>query len=276
MADGIYLSVMFRTRSGIAALIITCCLSIVSYASLLAFAPTGRPPARIRSAALPPYTLWAWERLDDLRTINTKRFGVAYLLETIQLAGGLSVIQRKQPLLLPPDAALIAVVRIEAPAGRSDLSDSTLPTKVAEIIATARQIRPASVIQVDFDARQSQREFYRKVLVDLRRRLPEEVPISITALASWCAGDDWISGLPVDEAVPMFFRMGPDHFPSDRPGWSYPIREPLCAGAAGLSTDEAWPRIDLQDRLYFFHPRPWNPVAIQNLELEVRNGRDPS
>jgi len=168
------------------------------------------------------------------------------------------------------------VVRIEAPAGRSDLSDPTLSTKVAEIIATARQTRSASVIQVDFDARQSQREFYRKVLVDLRRRLPEEVPISITALASWCAGDDWISGLPVDEAVPMFFRMGPDHFPSDRPGWSYPIREPLCTGAAGLSTDEAWPRVDHQKRLYFFHPRPWNPVAIQNLEHEISDGWDPS
>ncbi len=30
----------------------------------------------------------------------------------------------------------------------------------------------------------------------------------MTALASWCAGDDWLRDLPVDEAVPMLFRMG--------------------------------------------------------------------
>jgi hypothetical protein len=34
--------------------------------------------------------------------------------------------------------------------------------------------------------------------------------ISITALASWCEGTkSWLTGLPVDEIVPMAFSMGP-------------------------------------------------------------------
>jgi hypothetical protein len=37
-------------------------------------------------------------------------------------------------------------------------------------------------------------------------------PCLFTALASWCEADGWISGLPVAEAVPMLFRMGPDHY----------------------------------------------------------------
>ena len=32
----------------------------------------------------------------------------------------------------------------------------------------------------------------------------------MTALASWCLSDRWISDLPVDEAVPMLFQMGPE------------------------------------------------------------------
>ena len=33
----------------------------------------------------------------------------------------------------------------------------------------------------------------------------------MTALASFCVGDRWLDGLPVDEVVPMIFRMGTDN-----------------------------------------------------------------
>jgi len=95
------------------------------------------------------------------------------------------------------------------------------------------------------------------------------MPLSITALTSWCAYDDWISSLPVDEAVPMFFRMGPDHPPSDTPGWDYPIREPLCKKSAGVSSDEAWPKLDPGTRLYIFHRGPWNNILQANIERHL-------
>ena len=255
---------------------IAVCLSLLSATALLVAPLPRESPGRFRLATFPKDTLWAWERPDDLRGIDRARFAVAYLAATIRLAGGLSVDGRRQPLLVPPGTVLISVVRIEAPAGSSDLGDPELPRKVAEIIAAARRLRNASAVQVDFDARRSQRAFYHNVLMDLRRRLPDSVPISVTALASWCAGDDWISKLPIEEAVPMYFRMGPDHPPAKHPGWSYPIREPLCGGAAGISTDEAWPRIDFRNRLYVFHPRSWNRVALENLVREMSHDQDPS
>jgi hypothetical protein len=144
-----------------------------------------------------------------------------------------------------------------------------LAEKLAGIIANSLTRRAADAIQVDFDARLSQRPFYSLVLTALRRQLPVHVPLSITALASWCAYDDWIGDLPVDEAVPMYFRMGPDHPATDSPGWSYPVREPLCRGRAGVSMDEAWPKLGTGTRLYVFHRGAWNPIALSNLERHL-------
>jgi hypothetical protein len=213
----------------------------------------------------PPVTLWAWERPEDLRGLDPKRFGVAYLDKTILISDHVEVIPRRQPLAVDPAAKVIAVVRIEARAGDADLGDPDLPAKLSEIIARPAN-RRVSAMQIDFDARQSQRRFYTKLLQEMRLKLPANMPLSITALASWCAYDNWIGALPVDEAVPMFFRMGPEHPPSSTPGWDYPVREPLCRGVAGVSTDEAWPKLKSGTRLYVFHPRAWNKVALNNLE----------
>lgn len=76
-----------------------------------------------------------------------------------------------------------------------------LENRVASVILTSAE--PGAVaLQVDFDARASQHTFYARLLRDLRRQMPPSLPLSITALASWCSYDDWIRGLPVDEAVP--------------------------------------------------------------------------
>jgi hypothetical protein len=164
---------------------------------------------------------------------------------------------------------LIAVTRIEAHPGSAKLDDPATARKLAELIVGSVRCRNASAVQVDFDARQSQRQFYAILLKDLRQRLPEGMPLSITALTSWCAYDDWIAGLPVDEVVPMFFRMGPDHPPSETPGWEYPIREPLCKTSAGVSSDEAWPKLDPGTKLYVFHRGPWNHVVQANIERHL-------
>jgi hypothetical protein len=120
-------------------------------------------------------------------------------------------------------------------------------------------VRPGiEALQVDFDAKKSQRGFYRDLLEDLRRRMPPSLPLSITALASWCSYDDWIADLPVDEAVPMLFRMEPDrrHARPDLP--QFRIREPLCTGSVGISTHEAWPDDIAGKRIYVFADRGWH------------------
>jgi len=244
-------------------------LGRIALAALIAIPVSADHSRRTGFDGYPRTTLWAWETPSSFLDIDPQRFAVAYLDQTIFVEDGIHVILRRQPLAIAPHTRLIAVSRIEAHPGVADLSDPALPEKLAGIIADSLTRRGADAIQVDFDARQSQRNFYSSVLTALRRQLPAQVPLSITALASWCAYDDWIGDLPVDEVVPMYFRMGPDHPASETPGWKYPVREPLCRTRAGVSTDEAWPTLEAGSRLYVFHRGSWNAVALSNLEREL-------
>jgi hypothetical protein len=212
--------------------------------------------------SLPPVILWAWERPERLDFIDTEKVGVAYLAKTITLRGDRVVVRpRLQPLQLPEDTKLIAVVRIE-----SDREDRpTLTT--GQIEQTAREVVNVSAkspIQIDFDATLSERQFYRELIRKVRDDLPASIPLSITALASWCAGDDWISDLPVDEAVPMLFRLGVEERNFQRrleSGEGFESR--ICRNSAGVSTDEPV-KAPAVDRLYIFSPTPWSEQSFRH------------
>lgn len=228
-----------------------------------------------RVLALSNFVLWAWERPEDLRFANPREVGVAFLAQTIFIsdratAPGFSVRSRLQPLRFAEGAQLIAVTRIEA--RDATFIDAQIRAQkasaVALSIANTAAMPDVVAVQVDFDAVESQREFYRGLLEELRRRLPENVPISITALASWCSDDDWLEALPVDEAVPMLFRMGADGKNIRRRITSgEEFRARACRGSLGVSTDEKFldlRRVDRsRHRVYSFDPRPWNAAAFQ-------------
>jgi hypothetical protein len=92
----------------------------------------------------------------------------------------MSVVPRRQSYLYPAGTRRIAVVRIEAP---GTIAEGLEPSAADAILAVAGD--PAiAALQIDFDARRSQREFYTGLLRDLRRRMPPNLPLSITALAS--------------------------------------------------------------------------------------------
>ena len=215
---------------------------------------------------LPPVVLWAWERPEDLSFIDTKNVGVAFLAKTIYLRGDKVVVRpRLQPLKLPPGAKLIAVVRIEADhridADRNDVA-SFSSSQLERVSREIRNLPDQSQIQIDFDATLSERNFYRSLLTELRRQLPTSTKLSITALASWCAGDDWLRDLPVDEAVPMLFRMGVEKSVFQRRLESgQPFESSLCRTTAGVSVDEPVnaPRVD---RIYIFNPEPWTEESF--------------
>lgn len=218
--------------------------------------PTLRTSLSPRMQLLPRITFWAWERPEDLRAINPATTAIAYLDQTILLTPAVVSQPRRQPLTYPSHATLIAVVRIEAPPG-AVLNDSQRKQAIRLLLNSAQQPGIAA-LQVDFDATRSQRAFYADLLTGLRRQIPANLPLSITALASWCSYDDWIANLPVDEAVPMFFRMEPDRrrAPADSP-W-FRIREPLCIGSVGISTHETWPDSLSGKRIYVFADYGWH------------------
>jgi len=89
--------------------------------------------------------------------------------------------------------------------------DAAEADEVARAVSEAAAGNAVAAVQVDFDARQSQREWYAGVLRrSVRAEMPAQMPLSMTALASWCSYDGaWLRSLPVDEAVPMLFRMEP-------------------------------------------------------------------
>jgi len=223
-----------------------------------------------RPGKLPAVMLWAWERPEDLSSIDPHRAGVAFLARSVSpRRDGVYVSPRLQPLQLAPGTRLEAVVRVEAAANAS-LSPKQLE-ETARAIAEAAQAPGLSGLQIDFDATRSQRDFYRALIGDVRREIRPALSLSITALASWCLGDDWLRGLPIDDAVPMLFRMSAGtreiaaHIESGAD-----FRESVCRQSLGVATDEPLANLPAGRRLYIFSPRAWTPGAAQLATQMVR------
>ena len=226
---------------------------------------------RVDENNFPRVILWAWERPEDLQFIDPQRVAVAFLAQTLRLKGNDVVYSpRHQPLKLAPSTKLIAVTRIESQKTtreRPGLTDSQR-RELVERVKKTLELPNVSGVQIDFDAVTSEREFYRQLLADLRAVLPDTIPISMTALASFCVGDRWLSDLPVDEAVPMVFAMGRD---SDgiknylKNGSDF--KDGLCRRSYGVALDEpVTTAFEKQRRVYIFNSRPWvqSDLAVLN------------
>lgn len=230
-----------------------------------------RSATAARLDQLPRVVLWAWERPSDLRFINPKETGVAFLARTIRLRSTEVVVRpRLQPLSLPETAQVIAVARVETDSvNKPDLSDQQRQ-KLAEAIAEMVRLPNVSHIQIDFDATLTERKFYREVIVEVRRRLPDTIGLSITALASWCTYDNWLSDLPIDEAVPMLFRMAGDGKQiANRLDAGEDFIAPPCRHSYGISRDEPRSSLSSARRLYVFNPDPWTEDSVRAI-LESR------
>jgi uncharacterized protein DUF3142 len=220
----------------------------------LALLAAAYRPHRDPLPEFPRIMLWAWERPEKLDFIDPREAGVAFLARTISVRGRVVAVRpRLQPLVVAPGTALMAVVRIE-----SRDPDPSRCVEVVHAILDATQLPGVRALQIDYDATASERDFYRAVLGDLRRVLPGSMPLSITALASWCQHDGWIAGLPVAEAVPMLFRMGREPY---RAGMQF--RPDVCRASVGISTDEPLVSIPRGRRIYIFHPRSWSPGELR-------------
>jgi hypothetical protein len=229
------------------------------------FREPSHSAAAITLNRLPPIILWAWERPEDLSFLNSSEVGVAYLAKTLRLKGdAVTVRPRLQPLTVPDGTQMIAVARVES--DRSDkplLSETQLSSFVEEILGMTA--RPNVVaVQVDFDAAISERRFYQNAIRRLRAELKPAMPLSITALGSWCEGDDWLTSLPVDEAVPMLFRMGVDReaiLSRIKSGKGFSAGP--CKSSVGVSTDEIVSMTFPIKRVYIFSPQPWSERSFQ-------------
>ena len=229
-------------------------VTLTAALALLGPSLVSRPAA---PTPFPALILWAWERPIDLRGLPAGT-GVAFLAQTITIDRGAHLTaRRRQPLLVDPSTPVVAVTRIEAPGDAGSPDENAIGRAIAD---TSRLPRVAAV-QIDFDARASQRALYRRILHGVRANLPPGTPLAMTALASWCLDDNWIDELPVDEAIPMLFRMGPAEG-ALRQMWPSRTPAPKCRGSIGVSLDEPAPFGRKGRRTYVFNPGPWTAATV--------------
>jgi hypothetical protein len=212
----------------------------------------------------PRVFLWAWEHPEHLTFLDPRTAGVAFLARSVTWRGrDVTSTPRHQPLEAPPGTAMIAVVRLEALA--PPLPDAEA---ILQEILTVEHLPRLAAVQIDFDAKESERRWYAALLQQLRGRLQPSTPLTITALASWCLGDPWIRSLPVIDAVPMMFRMG---LADPREVLDYSLD--VCRSSVGVSTDEIAPVVPHGRRLFIFHPGPWTADAYRGAMQLVRRLR---
>ena len=258
---------------------------VLAVALALVGAFAGHSSSRTHTDAT-QLTLWAWERPEDLRFLDdapgtrhrapgtapgtehhapgTRAVRVGFLDRTVRFDDGrMTVRYRQQPLLVSPDTPLMSVVRVETRGRAPGISQADA---TAALVVKAVHAPSVAALQIDFDARSSDRPFYAALLKCVRGSLPREIPLSITALASWCMDDPWIDPRDVDEIVPMLFQMGPDarHVLTrlDEDG-RWPVA--ACNGSAGLATDERHDRLPPAHSVYVFNPRAWTADDLRAL-----------
>ena len=251
---------------------------------------------------MPMKFLWAWERPEDLRFLDPKEYGVAFLAQTIYLEqGNITPKRRRVPLEVAPGTYLIAVTRIETAKdnAKRPAFDAAMIERTAGLIKATLELPDVKGVQVDFDAVVSERNSYRELMRKLKAALSEPpagapaaasasgvamsvggqseqprqsslVPrrsLTMTSLASWCTGDAWFNDFPVDEAVPMVFQMGADSdkiktFLRNGNDW----QEPLCRGSYGISLEEGlFDGMKPGRRMYYFKNSAWRADDIANL-----------
>lgn len=242
-------------------------LSAAVLFAVAACAPAGRAP----DGAL---VLWAWERPEDLRFLDGEA-EVAVQTGFIALKGDrLEARGRRFPLhVARPPATAVVHVEIDhsqplrwTPALRARLS--------AAMLHHAGAIPGVRRVQVDFEVRASERPILLDVLRDVRRGLPRGTLLSMTALASWCDTESWLERAPVDEIVPMLFRMGREGEELKRrlaAGGDF--RNARCRAALAVATDSPIVRVPPGRRVYLFNPRSWTEKEFEGVRQQVAGWR---
>jgi hypothetical protein len=196
----------------------------------------------------------------------------AVLVETLVIhADGVERLPRLQPLALPAGVRLLPVLHVEAAVDAPDALSE--PQVAALLAAVARHAGDAAagagLLQLDFEAPRRERAAYEALVARVHAALPAGVRLSVTALAHWCTESGWLDRLPVDEVVPMLYRLGP-HAAQWRRRWSDGGAglAARCRGPAlGFATDDPPPAALLArtPRPYLFDESAWSNASRPRL-----------
>jgi hypothetical protein len=223
------------------------------------------PPSRL--------ILWAWERPEDLRFAGAQA-EVAVQTGFVEIAGGGFQARGRRFALKAAGPPSTAVVHVQIDHRRPLEWTPLLRARVSAAVLHYAQAIPARRVQVDFEVRASERAVLLDVLRDVRHGLPKNTLLSMTALASWCDTETWLEAAPVDEIVPMLFRMDPGGEPlRKRLAEGGDFRNPRCRAALGIATDSPIVRAPLGRRVYLFNPRSWTEADFVAARRQVEAWR---
>lgn len=211
--------------------------------------------------------VWAWERPEDLRFLGKYKNNIVivyYAGDVVIKKGGMEITPRRNKLLLPQDVSTIPLIRIDN-FDKANILDSRRLEDIKKFIVQVCSITGILGCQIDFDALTSEYPFYTKLISEVKKEIPPNIPLSITALVSWCDKYSWLDKTEIDFAVPMFYRLGPDsaQIQNGRVGETF-LKSGKCQNAIGIATDEQIPRKDYLrgKEAYFFNPQPWTEQSF--------------
>lgn len=214
------------------------------------------------------FVVWAWERPEDLRFLPE---GVEVAAQTgfVEIAGdGFFARGRRFPSLVKTPLQT-ALVHVQIDDGLPPRWTPMLRRRVAAAVLHFARAIPARRVQIDFEVRRSQRAILIDLIRDVRHGLPQTVGLSMTALASWCQ-EDWLHTLPVDEVVPMLFRMGRgDSAIRAEIGTGGDWHDPACRHALAVSVDTPIAEAPGGRRVYLFDPRSWTKADFESTRDQI-------
>jgi hypothetical protein len=229
-------------------------------------------------ASPPNIMLWSWSASDDFRFLTSSDVGVAYLALSIHFAGrdDIGPSPRAIPVRIAPTTWQTAVIRFDFDSygPRRPAFTEQQRKDAVQMIGEIAELSHAQGIQIDFDAPRSAYPFYRRLVADVRTRLGPKVFLSITALVSWCDTEQsWLTGLPVDEIVPMAFYMGqstPAIITLLQSGGQF--RFPGCRNSIGVQIDRYDDSIrpHKAQRAYFFSEKAWSMETVRAAERTIQ------
>jgi hypothetical protein len=252
--------------------------------------PPAQAQTRSRAQALPggarQLVLWAWDTPNDMsflastKSLAGTNLSIAAYVGTITIQGTHFEIKKfNKHLIIPDSVPSFPVIRIESHRG---LPDNQILDSLTSAIAAMQNDYPGPnyKIQIDYDASLSERPFYRALLRSLKAKLKPGTTLSVTALASWCLDDRWLTREDCDEAVAMLFSMGPGQASYFR--LLTKSHGKLSAGvglatAVAISASEASTNLRLKNtavfddwkKVYIFDSLPWKVDTLTRITRQT-------
>lgn len=217
--------------------------------------------------------LWAWQAPQDLRGLDATKIGVAAYIGTVTITGTTVTVQANQTrMIIPHNIYRMAVIHISVSPFMKPALDQTVINKISNAILLLYRNTNMPALQLDFSAKNSQRDFYAQVIRKVHQQINPQTYFSITALASWCVGDRWIGQqhLPIDLVVPMYFSLAQTPQQKLQFIQAFPTRiqalAPECRNAIGIAIFESWQiPLHAQVPIFVFTRGSWTPEKIQTI-----------